>query len=535
MFEVEIPTRHGVVMRADVVLPEGEGPFPVLIAASPYQKSLRRLPAHPMFPFRETGPIDFYVSEGYAHVWLDVPGSGRSEGTWDPISRGEGEAIHDAIEWVAAQPWCTGRVGGIGQSYFAWSQWNVARTRPPHLTTIVAFDGGVDMYRDWQCHGGLPNMMFLSTWLTTVLLQHQAEGHPIDGGGRAELLANAFGRLLDDDWFRSRAPFWELDQVTIPVLSVGMLCKGPLHMRGNVEGFLRVSGPKQLLLLDAKSPNEAQRWFDDPEFHRAQLLPWYDHHLKGIDNGVMDAPRVRFDLVGSGARRVADTWPPPQAIERTFHLGAGDSALVGSLNDGSLLEEVQPEEGRVSWSYPHPRWEAGSTAIGSGGRPDRFAAVCTFASAVFEHEREFAGDAKLVLHAASDQDDIDVIVKLHVVSGEQPSAGPVRTVGQGWLRGSHRAVDPSMSRTLRPFHAHRDPEPIEPGVVYELEIALVPVSFVVREGERLLVEITNADSPLFDGRFVHWYGFKVGTDSYHFGSGHPSRLVLAELPVSAQN
>lgn len=533
MFEVEISTRDGVVMRADVSLPEGAGPFPVLFAASPYQKALRYLPTHPMFPFRETGPIEFYVSEGYAHVWLDVPGSGRSEGTWDPISRAEGDAIHDAIEWVAQQPWSNGRVGGMGQSYFSWSQWNVARTRPPHLVTIVAFDGGVDMYRDWQCHGGLPNMMFLSTWLTTVLLQHQAEGHPIDGGGRADLLANAFGRPFDDDWFRTRAPFWELDQVDIPVLSVGMLCKGPLHMRGNVEGYLRVSGPKQLRLLDAKTPNEAQRWFDDPEFHRVQLLPWYDYHLKGINNGVMDAPPVQFELVGSGARRDATTWPPPQAHDRTFFLGDGDDRSVGSLNNGDLVEENAGTDGQVSWSYPDPLWEAGTTAFAAGGRPDRFARVCTFTSEPFDREREFAGDAKVVLHASSDQQDLDVIVKLHVVSASQPSAGSVRTVGQGWLRASHRAVDAALSRPLRPFHQHRDTELLDPGAIYELEIALVPLSFAVRAGERLLVEISNADSPLFDGRFVHWYGLKVGTDTYYHGAAHPSRLVLSELPPQA--
>jgi len=148
-FEIEVRSRHGTLVRADVFLPEGgQGPYPVLFAASPYQKSLRRLPTIWTFPFRETGPIEWYLQHGYAYVWADVPGSGRSEGTWDLVSRAEGEALHDVIEWVTQQPWCTGMIGMIGQSYYCWSQWNVARTRPPHLTTIAAFDGAVDMYRD---------------------------------------------------------------------------------------------------------------------------------------------------------------------------------------------------------------------------------------------------------------------------------------------------------------------------------------------------------------------------------------------------
>jgi len=533
--EVEIEARSGVVLRADLTLPEGTGPFPTLFAASPYQKSLGRLPVHPVFPFRETGPIEFYVEHGYAHLWVDVPGSGRSEGTWDPVSRNEGEALHDVVEWIAAQHWSNGKVGGIGQSYFAWSQWNVARTLPPHLTTIVPFDGGVDMYRDWQCHGGLPDLGFLSSWLTTVLLQHQSEGHEIDGGGRAALLTEAYGRLEDDDWYRSRAPYWELDAVTIPVLSIGMLCKGPLHLRGNVEGFLRCSGPKRLVLMDARSPNEAQRWFADPEFHRRELLGWYDHHLKGVENGAMDGPAVRHALVGSGETRTASNWPPPEAFASTFYLGSGPSNAVDSLNSGSLGDEPPPGADAVSWSYPHPRWDAGSTVIGEGGRPDRFAGVCTFASDAFETAREFAGDGMLVLFASSDQEDLDLVVKVHVLPGGSP-AQP-RTVGQGWLRASHRGLDTRRSRPSHPFHPHREPEPLERGEIYELRVPLVPLSFSVAAGDRLLLELSNADSPLFDGRFVHWYGLKVGTDTYHIGGNRPSRLVLDEIttPGASRN
>jgi uncharacterized protein len=122
-----------------MLLPKGEpGPFPVLLGASPYQKKLRHLPATPIFPFVEYGPIQLYLYEGYAYVAVDVPGTGRSEGTWDPVSRAEGEAIHDMIEHVAGLTWSTGKVGMIGMSYYCWSQWNAARTKPPHLVTIAA-------------------------------------------------------------------------------------------------------------------------------------------------------------------------------------------------------------------------------------------------------------------------------------------------------------------------------------------------------------------------------------------------------------
>ncbi|MEU4931915.1 CocE/NonD family hydrolase [Streptomyces yokosukanensis] len=164
-FEVEVRGRTGDLLRGDVYLPSGGvGPFPIVLGASPYQKALRHLPPNPVFPFTEYGPIQLYLDHGYAYVAMDLPGTGRSEGTWDPVSRTEGEAIHDMIEHVAVQPWSTGAVGMIGMSHYCWSQWNAARTRPPHLRTIVAYDGATDMYRDWMYHGGIPIQGFLNTW-----------------------------------------------------------------------------------------------------------------------------------------------------------------------------------------------------------------------------------------------------------------------------------------------------------------------------------------------------------------------------------
>ena len=163
--EIEVRTRHGDMVRADVYIPKGaRGRVPVLLGASPYQKALRHLPASPIFPFIEYGPIQLYLDEGYAYVAVDVPGTGRSEGTWDPVSRAEGEAIHDMIEHVATLPWA-GRIGMIGMSYYCWSQWNTARTRPPHLAAIAPFDGATDMYRDWMYQGGIPIQGFLNAWL----------------------------------------------------------------------------------------------------------------------------------------------------------------------------------------------------------------------------------------------------------------------------------------------------------------------------------------------------------------------------------
>ncbi len=152
---------------------DASGPFPVVFAAASYQEALRQLPVNGAFLFVEYGPMQLYLDHGYAYVVFDVPGTRRSEGNWDPVSRAEGEAIHDMIEHVAGLEWCAGKIGMIGMSHYCWSQWNAARTTPPQLKTIAAFDGTTDMYRDWIYVGGITVRRFLNSWLLGSILLHR--------------------------------------------------------------------------------------------------------------------------------------------------------------------------------------------------------------------------------------------------------------------------------------------------------------------------------------------------------------------------
>ncbi|HEX7784411.1 MAG TPA: CocE/NonD family hydrolase [Sphingobium sp.] len=529
-FEISMRTRHGDVVRADVYLPNtGDGPFPTLFAASPYQKALRHLPHHPAFPFIEYGPMQLYLDEGYAYVAMDLPGTGVSDGVWDPVSRKEGEAIHDMIEYVATLDWSTGKIGMIGMSYYCWSQWNAARTRPPHLTTIGAYDGATDMYRDWMYHGGIPTQGFLGSWLQgSVLLQHQGVGHPIAEKGRDQVMSDMYEHPFDDEWQRSRSPFWELDQVDIPVLSIGAWGKGSLHMRGNFMGYERVKGPKKLLIANAKTFGQAQMLFAQEGFHRDHLLPWYDHHLKGVDNGVMDLPPVRFFVQGEEALHSAESWPPEDAAIAEFFLAGTKANASTSLNDGTLAESAPvAADDSTAWSYPDPLWMAGVTTFNKRGIPDHFARVTTYTTAPFAQDREFTGHAMLELFASSDQTDMDIMVKLSLLPEDEEKPHFMK-VSQGWLRASHRAEDETLTTDMRPFHSHQSAEPITPGEVYKLRIELLPLSVLVRKGERLRLEISNWESLITEAPMTHWYGQKVGTDSYHHDARYPSRLRLHE-------
>jgi uncharacterized protein len=133
------------------------------------------------------------------------------------------------------------------------------------------------------------------------------------------------------------------------------------------------------------------------------------------------------------------------------------------------------------------------------------------------------------LHASSNQSDLDLLVKLSVLP-EGKDKPKFMKVSQGWLRASHRAEDPELTTEMRPFLRHDRAEPIEPGAIYELRVELLPMSVLVRKGERLRLEISNWDSTITEAPMTHWYGQKVGTDTYHHDAAHPSRLRLHERP-----
>lgn len=188
------------------------------------------------------------------------------------------------------------------------------------------------------------------------------------------------------------------------------------HLRGNFEGFRLVRGPKQLLITGAQTFAETQKLFFDEHFHRTELLTWYDHHLKGVENGVMKRPKVRFFVQGEREVRDAPDWPPPDATIAELFLSSERSGHEESLNDGSLFDAAPSQgPGATSWSYPDGKRMAGVTTMDAQGMPHHTARVVTYTTPPFERDRDFTGQGVLHLFASSDQTDMDVIVKLSLL------------------------------------------------------------------------------------------------------------------------
>ncbi|MGM0592373.1 MAG: CocE/NonD family hydrolase, partial [Halobacteriota archaeon] len=286
-WDVPIEMDDGVVLRADVYRPPEEDEYPVIISYGPYGKWLhfeqlyeyqweQMAEHHPDVPSGssnkyqnwETVDPEKWVPDGYAVVRVDSRGAGRSPGYVDVYSRRETDDFAQCIEWAGTQEWSNGKVGLNGISYYAMNQWQVAARQPDHLAAICPWEGAADWYRDFSHHGGIYTD-FADRWYNrqVTTLQHglgengyrsRINGDLVSGpetltpeelgANRADLGDDLLSNeLATDDYWSERNPDWS--NVDVPMLSAGNWGGHGLHLRGNVEGYLRSESEEKYLEL----------------------------------------------------------------------------------------------------------------------------------------------------------------------------------------------------------------------------------------------------------------------------------------------
>ena len=239
----------------------------------------------------ETVTPEWWVPKGYAAVRVDGRGSGKSPGQCEPWSLAEAIDFYDAIEWAAAQPWCNGKVGLSGISYFAINQWFVANLQPPSLKAIMPWEGFADIYRDALFHGGILSV-FMTNWFTAHTMHHvmgraaqtcRTAGRPTRCGTGCTTTSTA-ARCAARRRSGTRSPCRCSRSATGPASA--------LHLRGNTEAFMRAASKHKKLRIHNGSHVHP---FYTEEGKRDQLR-FFDYWLKGIDNGVMDEPPVKLAI-----------------------------------------------------------------------------------------------------------------------------------------------------------------------------------------------------------------------------------------------
>jgi hypothetical protein len=518
---VRIPMRDGVRLAADLFRPDADGPFPAVLEYLPYRKDDMTVPRH---------AIHLYLAErGYVGVRLDVRGTGASEGAnsdeYPPVEQQDG---YDAVEWIAEQPWCDGQVAMFGTSYGGFTALQVALHRPPHLKAIVPMYATDDRYTD-DCHyvGGLSRMYYDVGFYATRMVAWGALPPALDGleadwasvweahlEGTRPYMLTWLAHQADDAYWRPASVRGQEDRIACPVFVIGGWQDGypnpPLRLfeRLSPRVTCRVLiGPWNHARPDVAVPGPRIDWLHE-------MLRWLDHWLKGQTTGVTSEPPIcvymqrydppRADRRGTrGEWRYVTSWPPADRRDLTLHLAP----------DGMLVRRAPAEEAVASFAYVPTvgttggLWSGGlPVGLAEDQRPDEALSLC-FTSAPLDEAVEVLGRVRACLRVSSSVEVAAFVVKLADIAPDGASA----LVTRGLLNGTRRA-----SLTA--------PSPMEPGVLYDLEIELDATGWTFEPGHQIRVAISGADFP------NAWPTPVSAINRVHLGGPGASRLVLPLAP-----
>jgi uncharacterized protein len=540
--DVDVPMRDGARLKADVFRPDDKGRFPAILNLGPYQKEKLWVPPetleeqpNPLMNWETINP-QWWVPRGYAAVRVDGRGSGKSPGQYEPWSLAEAVDFHDGIEWAAAQPWCNGNVGLCGISYYAINQWFVANLQPPALKAIIPWEGFADIYRDALFHGGLLSL-FMPNWFVAHLMHHlvgRASQHVPDAWER-NTLRFWLGNSLDSGALRGAQAQW--DKITLPLYSVGNWTGMGLHLRGNTEAFMRAASKHKKLRIHTGS--HVHPFYTEDGRH--DQLRFFDYWLKGIDNGVMDEPPVKL-AIRHGRDQVTwrheHEWPLARTrwTKLYFDLSAPPP---GQPVNAATLVEANPARESVRTYAASALGSMGSTSaassqvMGGGIKPGMGIALET---PPLEHDLEVTGPLAAVVWVSSATEDMDLFLTLRnfdpdgnevLETGQQGTPVPV---AKGWLRVSHRELDPELSLPYRPYHRHVRRLYLTPGEVVKVEVEIWPTSMVFKRGHRVRLDVQPRDGA-GSASYMHYHAdYNTGTNTIHAGGERASYLLLPVIP-----
>jgi hypothetical protein len=427
-----------------------------------------------------------WVPHGYACVRVDSRGAGRSPGFIDHFSPRETKDFYLCIEWAGVQPWSSGKVGLNGISYYGMNQWHVATLQPPHLTAMCIWEGSADWYRDMTHHGGILSS-FWANWydMQVKTVQYglgsrgprsRVTGELVCGDetfsdtelarNRADFGDEILAHPFDDAYHRARSPVW--DKVVTPLLSAANWGGQGLHPRGNFEGFVRATAKEKW--LEAHGIEHWTHFYTD--YGRLLQKRFFDYFLKGEKNGWDRQPRVQLQVrhVDRFVERHENEWPIARTQWTKFYLHAAAHRLD---------PEPAHAAGRLTYD-----------GLGDG---------VTFVSAPLDKETEITGPLAARLFVSSSTADADLFLVFRVFTPDlrevviMGAIDPHTPIAQGWLRASHRKLDPKLSTPYRPYHTHHQKQPLKPGEVVALDVEIWPTSIVVPAGHRIALTVRGRD------------------------------------------
>jgi len=604
--DVMVPMRDGTQLATDLYLPAERGKprsgrFPALLMRTPYNKEVRARAFS-----GSQAPASYFASRGYVVVMQDVRGRYKSQGSWRPWYE-DGRDGYDTAAWIGRQPWSDGSIGTVGTSYEGGTQQALALANAPHLKAMVPLFSVSNIARYGVRHHGA----FELRWLNWVFCMGDPNTPPnmtaalraASDPAAAPALADLSSRvreyvralplrpgttplkfapdyekwLIDAMSHGAEDPMWQQMGVEVadhlkeyedvPVYHVtGWYDSWSAQVANlNYVGLREHKRSLQRLIVGPWThSNPHQAYAGDAQFTPDATIDlnafeqrWFDHWLKGTDNGVDREPPVRIYVMGGGdGHRTAEgrvfvgghwrdemEWPLTRAKTTPYFLHAG----------GVLSADAPASAAPITYRFepqnPVPtlggNLSSQGTLASEGGadqrcRPDLWICsdeaplsarndVLVFATKPLTEDLEVTGPLVVKLWASSDGPDTDFTAKLIDVyppNADFP-AGVDMIIGDSIVRARYRK---SLTK----------PEPLERGKAYEFTIELYPTSIFFRRGHRIRLDISSSNFPRFDvnpntGEPLNDNrSSRVAENTVYLDPAHPSRILLPLIPTATR-
>jgi len=533
-------------LLTDVYLPAGDGPYPTILSRVPYGTKTDYI--------FQPQVAKFFTDHGYAYVSQNVRGRFGSDGEFTAYSKGvEIQDGYDTVEWITGEFWSNGDVGVMGESYYGYTTLMAAVSGHPAIKAISP--ANITLAREKQSLDGAFPIQASGLW--TLDMDDVVNGEyqdtsqvdlyhlPLITLGETYELRDVLWRDRVSGYARNPQELMEMAREQYRLIRVPALHFGGWYdsfTRGSVAIWNGVSNlsdnpevrDQQWLVMgpwdhDGMSgylsgtlppTNIGKREIGDKALtaYGDFMIEFFDHFVKGQDNGFAEQSRVRYFNIGDNDWRSAETWPLPGTEMRSLYLQA----------DKSLAESAPRDDGSASYEYD-PRDPVTITAeTNVWGRaaslPDRQvllerADVLTYQTQPVAEATEITGPIGVELYASSSAPDTDFTAALVDVHPD----GYSLLIQEGILRASYRDKE-------------QPPSNITPGEVYRFDIDLWATSYVVPAGHSIRLEVSSSNFPRFARNLNNGEAFgmsdrvEVATQTIHHSAEYPSRLLLPVRP-----
>ncbi|MDQ3606252.1 MAG: CocE/NonD family hydrolase, partial [Gemmatimonadota bacterium] len=496
------------------------------------------------------------VQKGYAYVVGDTRGRYDSEGDFYPY-RHDGTDGSAIMNWIVQQPWSNSRVATIGGSYLGKNQWMMAKENNPHHAAIVSYVAPADDFHDGTRYNGVPKLDLMYTW---SMMMDGRVNQTRNGWNWGQIMRGLPLHTLDEKAGRS-VSFWReqmehsnLDDFWTPVQMTGF------YERFDIPSFSVTGWYEGQLKGQVQNHVEAVRTSRSPEAHMLVIGPWLHgvnrNRVIGerdagptaiidldrvrdawLDHQMLNAPRPEYArflyfLPVKNEWQAATAYPIPGTEFRPYYLDSQGRA--NALLGNGVLRAGRPGSGRADEYTYDPRnpvpSQSSRTSGARGGLPqgsvDNRAVetredVLVYTSEPLAEAMEITGPVKAVIYLSTDVPDTDVTVKLLDVYPD----GRAHNLSEGIARAKYRT-------------SYSQPEPLEAGKVYGLEVELFPTSNYFEAGHRIRIEVSSSDFPNF-ARNLNTMDSDTGTETrvartrIHHTRAYPSHIVLPIVPATA--